>query len=120
MYCNYFLTLTKEAAGGFTLLVVPLSEGVSKRHMTVSGSTAAGTAFIDYEDVKVPVNMVVGERGKGLKYIMSNFNHEASWPAKIFSESTLKKLHMLTRLKRLFLGFQALRCARVCLEDSME
>ena len=82
MYCNYFLTLTKEAAGGFTLLVVPLSEGVSKRHMTVSGSTAAGTAFIDYDDVKVPVNMVVGEREKGLKYIMSNFNHEVNGLAK--------------------------------------
>ena len=76
MYADYFLTLTREPDGGFTLLVVQRTEGVSTKHMTMSGSTAAGTAFVDFDDVKVPLNMVVGERRKGLKYIMSNFNHE--------------------------------------------
>ncbi|KAH7137396.1 acyl-CoA dehydrogenase [Dactylonectria estremocensis] len=97
MYSDYFLTLVREDTGSFTLLVIPRTEGVSTKHMTMSGSTAAGTAFVDFDDVEVPSDMVVGERGSGLKYIMSNFNHE-----------------------RLFLGFQALRCARVCLEDSIK
>ncbi|KAH6688501.1 acyl-CoA dehydrogenase [Plectosphaerella plurivora] len=96
MYSNYFLTLVRETTGDFTLLVIPRSEGLTTRHMTMSGSTAAGTAFVDLDEVRVPLDMVVGERGKGFKYIVSNFNHE-----------------------RLFIGFQALRCARVCLEDSM-
>lgn len=44
--------------------------------MTMTGSTTAGTAFIDLDDVRVPVGMVVGDRGKGFKYVVSNFNHE--------------------------------------------
>lgn len=44
--------------------------------MTMTGSTTAGTAFIDLDDVIVPIDMVVGERGKGFKYVVSNFNHE--------------------------------------------
>jgi alkylation response protein AidB-like acyl-CoA dehydrogenase len=78
MYADYFLTLVKETTGEFTLLVIPRGEGLTTKHMTMSGSTAAGTAFVDMDDVKVSLDMIVGERGKGLKYIMSNFNHEVS------------------------------------------
>lgn len=76
MYAQYFLTLVKESSGEFTLLVVPRQKGVSTRHMEMSGSTTAGTAFVEFDDVEVPLDMVVGERGKGFKYIVSNFNHE--------------------------------------------
>ncbi|KAF7554454.1 hypothetical protein G7Z17_g2923 [Cylindrodendrum hubeiense] len=73
---DYFLTLVREETGNFTLLVIARTEGVSTKHMAMSGSTAAGTAFVDFDDVIVPLDMVVGERGNGLKYVMSNFNHE--------------------------------------------
>ncbi|PSR77327.1 acyl-CoA dehydrogenase [Coniella lustricola] len=96
-YANLFLTLVKEVDGSFTLLVVPRQQGLTTRHITVSGSTTAGTAFVDFDDVKVPVDMVVGQRGQGFKYVVSNFNHE-----------------------RLFISMQALRCSRVCLEDSIQ
>ncbi|PNH69140.1 hypothetical protein VD0002_g1132 [Verticillium dahliae] len=76
MYSNYFLALVKETTGDMTLLVIPRTEGLTTRHMTMSGSTAAGTAFVDLDNVRVPIDMVVGERGKGFKYIVSNFNHE--------------------------------------------
>lgn len=76
MYSDYFLTLVKETDGAFTLLVIPRTKGVTTRHMTMSGSTTAGTAFVDFDDVKVPLDFVVGERGQGFKYIVSNFNHE--------------------------------------------
>lgn len=78
MYSDYFLTLVRETTGDFTLLVIPRTDGLTTRHMTMSGSTAAGTAFVDLDEVRVPLDMVVGERGKGFKYIVSNFNHEAS------------------------------------------
>lgn len=78
MYSDYFLTLVRETTGHFTLLVIPRSKGLTTRHMTMSGSTAAGTAFVDLDEVRVPLDMVVGERGKGFKYIVSNFNHEVS------------------------------------------
>lgn len=96
MYATYFLTLVKEMTGAFTLLLVPRPERLTTRHMVLSGSTTAGTAFVEFDDVEDSVDMVVGERGQGLKYIMSNFNHE-----------------------RLFIAMQSLRCARVCLEDSI-
>ena len=77
MYADHFLTLVKDSEqGGHTLLVVPRNPGLSTRRMKMVGSTPAGTAFVEFDEVKVPVENVVGERGKGLKYIMSNFNHE--------------------------------------------
>lgn len=97
MYATYFLTLVKETSGQFTLLVIPRSKGLTTRHMAMSGSTTAGTAFVEFDDVEVPLTMVVGERGQGFKYVVTNFNHE-----------------------RLFIGMQSLRCSRVCLEDSID
>ncbi|KEF51432.1 uncharacterized protein A1O9_12581 [Exophiala aquamarina CBS 119918] len=97
MYADYFLTLVKDPAGGQTLLVIPRQDGLTTKHMRMSGSGAAGTAFVEFDDVQVPVRNVIGQRGQAFKYIVTNFNHE-----------------------RLFIAFQALRCARVCLEDAIE
>jgi len=58
--------------------------------MLVSGST-----FIEFDDVKVPVENLLGKENQGFKIVMSNFNHE-----------------------RLWLGITALRMARVCIEDA--
>lgn len=79
MYAQYFVTLVKESNGEFTLVVVPRKKGLSTKHITLSGSTPAGTAFVEFDDVEVPLNMVVGERGKGFKYVVSNFNHEVGF-----------------------------------------
>lgn len=64
--------------GGLSLLVVPLLNypGVSMRRLKVAGQISAGTTYIELDDVKVPVENLVGEEGKGMKYIMTNFNHE--------------------------------------------
>jgi alkylation response protein AidB-like acyl-CoA dehydrogenase len=98
MFADYFLTLVNDIEnGGKTLLVIERTEGLTTKYMKTSGSGSAGTAFIEFDDVRVPVENVVGKRGDAFKYIVSNFNHE-----------------------RLFIGIQALRCARVCLEDSIE
>ncbi|KAI9694313.1 MAG: hypothetical protein M1820_009037 [Bogoriella megaspora] len=63
---------------GLSLLVVPLKgyPGVTMRKLKVSGVMAAGTTFIELDDVRVPVENLVGEEGLGMKYIMTNFNHE--------------------------------------------
>ena len=34
------------------------------------------TTFVTLEDVRVPVENLIGEENKGFKYIMVNFNHE--------------------------------------------
>lgn len=78
MYADYFLTLAKTSADGMTMLLIPKGQGLSVRHMKMSGSSSAGTAFVDFDDVLVPVGNVVGEVGQGFKCIVSNFNHEVS------------------------------------------
>ncbi|KAI5252015.1 hypothetical protein E4T42_03880 [Aureobasidium subglaciale] len=64
--------------GGLSLMVVPLKghEGVSMRRLKVSGQISAGTTYIELDDVVVPAENLIGEEGMGMKYIMTNFNHE--------------------------------------------
>ena len=63
---------------GISLLVVPLknNQGVKMRRLKVSGQQAGGTTYIELEDVKVPMENLIGKEGEGMKYIMTNFNHE--------------------------------------------
>jgi len=52
------------------------SEGVETKHIKTSYSASAGTAFVTFDNVKVPVENTIGEEGKGIFVILSNFNHE--------------------------------------------
>ena len=63
---------------GLSMLVVPLKghPGVSMRRMYVSGHATSGTTFIELDNVKVPVENLVGKEGQGMRYFMTNFNHE--------------------------------------------
>ena len=65
--------------------------------MKCSGVWPSGTAYITFEDVKVPKENLVGKENKGFKYIMWNFSSE-----------------------RLAIVIQANRFARVCLEESIK
>lgn len=64
--------------GGLSMLVVPLLNypGVTMRRIRVGGQSSAGTTFIDLDDVKVPVENLIGVEGQGMIYVMQNFNHE--------------------------------------------
>lgn len=65
-------------ASGLSLIVVPLLNhpGVSMRRLKVAGQISAGTSYIELDDVQVPVENLIGVEGMGMKYIMTNFNHE--------------------------------------------
>jgi acyl-CoA dehydrogenase len=65
-------------ANGLSMIQVPLKghPGVSMRRLKVAGQISAGTTFIELDDVKVPVENLIGEEGMGMKYVMTNFNHE--------------------------------------------
>lgn len=67
-----------SGAKGLSLLVVPLKgyPGVHMRRLKVGGQVSAGTTYIELDDVQVPVENLIGEEGMGMKYIMTNFNHE--------------------------------------------
>lgn len=67
-----------SGASGLSMVVVPLKNypGVNMRRLKVAGQISAGTTFIELDDVKVPVENLIGVEGMGMRYVMTNFNHE--------------------------------------------
>lgn len=101
VFADYFTVAVRTGGpgmGGISLLLVEKSmPGVSTRQMKCSGVWPSGTAYVTLEDVKVPVENLIGEENKGFKCIMVNFNHER-WGTIV----------------------QATRFSRVCLEESIK
>jgi alkylation response protein AidB-like acyl-CoA dehydrogenase len=100
VFADYFTTAVRTGGpgmGGVSLLLIDRSPGVTTRQMNCSGVWSSGTTYITFEDVKVPVENLLGKENKGFKYIMNNFNHE-----------------------RWSIVIQANRFARVCLEESLK
>ncbi|GAA5915837.1 hypothetical protein JCM5296_000697 [Sporobolomyces johnsonii] len=101
VYSDFFTTAVRTSgkAGdshGISFLLIPKTEGVTCRRMNMSGQWCAGTTYLSFEDVKVPVENLIGEKDKGFKMIMTNFRHE-----------------------RIMIIVVAQRLARVCIEDAI-
>ncbi|KAL3897043.1 MAG: hypothetical protein SGCHY_003687 [Lobulomycetales sp.] len=75
MYADYFSTAVRTSKG-ISMLLIERSEGVSTKRIKTSYSPTAGTAYITFENVKVPVENLLGIEDKGFMVVMSNFNHE--------------------------------------------
>lgn len=56
---------------GFTLILVPRGEGVETKPIKTSYSASAGTAYVTFDDVKVPVENTLGPEGGGIFVILS-------------------------------------------------
>eukprot|EP01123_Difflugia_compressa_P012649 TRINITY_DN5504_c0_g1_i1.p1 TRINITY_DN5504_c0_g1~~TRINITY_DN5504_c0_g1_i1.p1 ORF type:complete len:539 (-),score=108.19 TRINITY_DN5504_c0_g1_i1:6-1601(-) len=101
IFADFFTVAVRTGgpgARGVSLLLIEKSfPGVVTRPMKCSGVWPSGTTYITFEDVKVPVENLIGEENSGFKYIMYNFNHE-----------------------RFQIVAQANRLARVCLEEAMK
>jgi alkylation response protein AidB-like acyl-CoA dehydrogenase len=100
LFSDYFCTAVRTGgpgAGGMSMLLIPRDiEGIMSRKIEIGAGGMGATTYITFEDVKVPAEYLLGQEGMWFKYTMSNFNHE-----------------------RLWIAFQALRGARLCLEDAM-
>jgi len=101
VFADYFTTAVRTGGpgmGGVSLLLIEKTmPGVTTRQMKCSGVWPSGTTYITFEDVKVPVENLIGEENKGFKCIMFNFNHER-WGTVV----------------------QATRFSRVCLEEALK
>jgi alkylation response protein AidB-like acyl-CoA dehydrogenase/predicted heme/steroid binding protein len=75
VFCDWFVVACRSEKG-FNMLLVPRQEGVDTTLIKTSYSSTAGTAFVQFDNVKVPVSHLMGEEHKGFQVIMSNFNHE--------------------------------------------
>jgi alkylation response protein AidB-like acyl-CoA dehydrogenase len=100
IYCDYFTTAVRTSDKGMNGVSLLLIErdfgGVSTRRMDCQGVWSSGTTYITFEDVKVPVENLLGKVDQGFKCIMTNFNHE-----------------------RIGIIIQCLRFSRVCYEESV-
>ncbi|KAL5485690.1 hypothetical protein ACEPAI_6731 [Sanghuangporus weigelae] len=74
-FADYFTTGCKTD-NGFTVLLIPRGEGVETKPIKTAYSSTAGTAYITFDNVKVPVENTLGEEGAGIYVMLSNFNHE--------------------------------------------
>lgn len=77
---DYFVTAvrtgTQPGAAGVSLLLIERSEGLSTKIIKTSYAASAGTAYVTMENVKVPVENLLGKENHGFAMIMQNFNHE--------------------------------------------
>jgi alkylation response protein AidB-like acyl-CoA dehydrogenase len=75
MFSDYFVTGCKTDKG-FSVLLIERDENVETKLIKTSYSTTAGTAFVEFNDVLVPVENLLGKEHQGFAVIMANFNHE--------------------------------------------
>ncbi|KAI2606498.1 acyl-CoA dehydrogenase NM domain-like protein [Hypoxylon fragiforme] len=75
VFSDYFVTGVKTDKG-LSVLLIERGEGIETKAIKTSYSPTAGTAYITFDNVKVPVENLLGEENKGIYVILSNFNHE--------------------------------------------
>lgn len=80
MTSDYFTTAVRtgpRGLRGISMLVIPKTQGVSTTKIKVSTySSAAATSYIEFNNVKVPRENLLGKENKGFKIVVFNFNHE--------------------------------------------
>lgn len=101
VFADYFTVACRTGGKGHKglslLLVDRHAPGVTVKRMKLQGYWLGGTAFITFDDVKVPVKNLIGTENHGFRYIMHNFNHE-----------------------RFVVAIQANRASRTMLSESMK
>lgn len=75
----------------------PESMEASRHQVRCQGVWPSGTSYVTFENVKVPVENVIGKENAGFRCIMYNFNHErwgiccqANRGARVFLEEAFR------------------------------
>lgn len=74
MFSDYFVTACKYKKG-MCVLLIERQPGVETKLIKTAYSTTAATTYIQFENVKVPTNHLLGREDNGFQVVMSNFNH---------------------------------------------
>ncbi len=66
-----------DGPSGISMIVIPGdSDGLSRTKLDKMGWLASDTATLYFDDVRVPVENILGEENSGFTYIVTNFNAE--------------------------------------------
>jgi alkylation response protein AidB-like acyl-CoA dehydrogenase/predicted heme/steroid binding protein len=83
MFADYFVTAVRTGKGrkGISMLFISRDMGVETKAIKTTYGSCAGTALVLFDNVKVPVENLMGignkgKEGQGFACIMYNFNHE--------------------------------------------
>lgn len=81
VYGDFIVTVVKTnpdlGAAGVSLLVIDRhAEGVSARKLKKLGWHASDTAELSFDNVKVPIENLIGQEGKGFYYLMNGLQLE--------------------------------------------
>jgi len=97
-YSHYFVTSVVTGGPGQLsfLLVEKDTPGFSVRKLDLYRSNISGTAYLDFDQCRVPVSNLIGKPNHGFKLVMYNFNHE-----------------------RMYISAIMARLSRICLEESI-
>eukprot|EP00435_Cladocopium_sp_Y103_P009540 s3661_g2.t1 len=118
MYADWFVTAVrtgKTGAGGISMMLIPRSDAVQTKIMKSKYSSAAGTAYVTYENCIVPKKYLIGTENKGFQIIMSNFNHERwmitetfKWAMqrKVFGKPLIEQPVIREKLAQMFAGVE--------------
>jgi len=98
-YAHYFVTAVRTGKRGQLsfLLIDRDTPGFSVRKLNIRDSDLSGTAYLDFDNCRVPASNLIGKENDGFKLVMYNFNHE-----------------------RFYIVAVICRLARVCLEESIK
>lgn len=78
-FCDYFTTAVRtgeKGIKGISLMLIERQPGLETKLIKTSYGGCAGTSYIIMENVKVPVENLLGKLNQGFRCIMYNFNHE--------------------------------------------
>lgn len=76
---DYFATAVRTGGAGkagISFLLIARDDSVQTKQIKTSYTAAAGTAYVIFEDTRVPVTNLLGKENQGFKLVMANFNHE--------------------------------------------
>ncbi|KAI9016898.1 acyl-CoA dehydrogenase/oxidase [Hyaloraphidium curvatum] len=79
VWSDWFTTAVRTGGAGgagVSVLMIERSPGVKTRHIETSAGVSSAATYVTFDDVKVPVENLLGKLNEGFKVLMTNFNHE--------------------------------------------
>lgn len=71
MHSDYFSTAVKTGPKSISMLLIPRIDGVETKAIKTSYSASAGTAYVTFDNVLVPVENLIGKEHQGFAIVLS-------------------------------------------------